>query len=348
LSKADRAELKSWLRRKTTPGGETLRARILLALDEGATVTEIADRLHVSRPTVYTWKRRYGKEGIDGLSDRRRPGRPTTLDEESVRQILFLTTQRIPKEATHWSTRLMARYADVSQWQVRQVWAAADLKPHRIKSFKISNDPQFAEKVLDVVGLYLNPPDNALVLSVDEKTQIQALDRTQPLLPLRPGQLERRTHDYKRHGTTSLYTAFDVATGQVMGRITKRHRAKEFLDFLRQIDRSTPSELDLHLVLDNSSTHKTEEVQKFVEKHPRFHFHFTPTSASWINAVETWFSQLERRAIHRGVFSSVADLRQEIRRYIEAHNDYTAKPFKWTKSAQSIVDAVERARNAHV
>jgi transposase len=348
LRKGDRPELKSWLRRKTTPGGETLRARILLALDEGATVTEIADSLHVSRPTVYTWKRRYAKEGIDGLSDRPRPGRPTTLEEKAVREILFLTTRRIPKEATHWSTRLMARYADVSQWQVRQVWAAANLKPHRIKSFKISNDPEFAEKVIDVVGLYLSPPDNAMVLSVDEKTQIQALDRTQPMLPLRPGQIERRTHDYKRHGTTSLYAAFDVATGQVMGRMTQRHRAKEFLDFLRQIERSTPADLDLHLILDNSSTHKTEEVQKFLRNHPRFHFHFTPTSASWLNAVETWFSQLERRAIHRGVFTSVDDLRQEIRRYIEAHNDYTAKPFKWTKSAQAILDAVERARNAHV
>lgn len=348
LKKADRAELKTWLRRKTTLGGEALRARILLALDEGASVTEIADRLHVSRPTVYTWKRRYAKEGLDGLPDRPRPGRPTTLDEKTVREILFLTTQRIPKEATHWSTRLMARYAGVTQWQVRNVWAAADLKPHRLKSFKMSNDPEFAEKVIDVVGLYLNPPTSALVLSVDEKTQIQALDRTQPLLPLRPGQIERRTHDYKRHGTTSLYAAFDVATGHVMGRITKRHRASEFIDFLRQIDRAIPDDLDLHLILDNSSTHKTEKVQAFLDDHPRFHFHFTPTSASWLNAVESWFSQLERRAIYRGVFTSVAELRNEIRRYIEVHNDCTAKPFKWTKSAQAILDAVERAKSAHV
>jgi transposase len=348
LRREDRTELKAWLRRKTTPGGEALRARILLALDEGVAITEIADTLGVSRPTVYTWKKRYSEEGISGLSDRARPGRPTTLDEETVKQILFLTTQRIPREATHWSTRLMARYADVSQWQVRQVWAAADLKPHRIKSFKISKDPQFAEKVIDVVGLYLNPPDNAMVLSVDEKTQIQALDRTQPLLPMRPGQIERRTHDYKRHGTASLYAAFDVSTGQVMGRITQRHRAKEFLDFLRQIDRSTPDELDLHLILDNSSTHKTEKVRHFLADHPRFHFHFTPTSASWLNAVESWFSQLERRAIHRGVFISVADLRQEIRKYIETHNEQSAKPFRWTKSAKTIIDAVERVRNDHV
>lgn len=303
--------------------------------------------LHVSRPTVYLWKRRYLAEGLKGLTDRARSGRPTTLDAKSVERILMLTTQRVPTEATHWSTRLMAEYAEVSQWQVRKVWAAADLKPHRLKSFKISNDPQFAEKVIDVVGLYLDPPDNAMVLSVDEKTQIQALDRTQPLLPMRPGQVERRTHDYKRHGTTSLYAAFNVATGEVLGRVTQRHRAKEFLAFLRQIDRSTPEGLDLHLILDNSSTHTTEEIAAFLESHPRFHFHFTPTSASWLNAVETWFSQLERRAIHRGVFTSVSELRQEIRRYIEAHNEHAAKPFKWTKSAQVILDAVERAKAAH-
>jgi transposase len=301
----------------------------------------------VSRPTVYLWRRRYLAEGLAGLIDRSRSGRPTVMDAKSVERILFLTTQRIPTEATHWSTRLMAKCAKVSQWQVRKVWAAADLKPHRIKSFKISNDPQFAQKVIDVVGLYLDPPDNALVLSVDEKTQIQALDRTQPLLPMRPGQIERRTHDYKRHGTTSLYAAFNVATGEVLGRVTQRHRTQEFVDFLRQIDRSTPAALALHLILDNSSTHKTEEVQSFLDADPRFHFHFTPTSASWLNAVETWFSQLERRAIHRGVFTSVGELRREIRRYIEAHNEHAAKPFRWTKSAQAILEAVDRARTAH-
>ena len=347
LAKRDRVELRRWLRRKTSRSGETLRARILLALDEGQAISEIAESFHVSRPTVYLWKRRYATEGIAGLTDRARSGRPTSIDSKTVERVLFLTTQRIPQESTHWSTRLMAQYAEVSQWQVRKVWAAADLKPHRIKSFKISNDPRFAEKVIDVVGLYLNPPDNAMVLSVDEKTQIQALDRTQPLLPMRPGQIERRTHDYKRHGTTSLYAAFDVATGKVLGRMTQRHRAKEFLDFLRQIERSTPAELDLHLILDNSSTHKTEAVRSFLESHPRFHFHFTPTSASWLNAVETWFSQLERRAIHRGIFTSVQELRQAIRRYIEAHNQKNAKPFQWTKSAQAILDAVDQARAAH-
>lgn len=238
----------------------------------------------------------------------------------------------------------MAKYAGVSQWQVRQIWEAADLKPHRLKTFKISNDPHFAEKVIDIVGLYMNPPDGAVVLSVDEKTQIQALDRTQPMLPLRPGQIERRTHDYKRHGTASLYAAFDIATGDVLGRVTSRHRSKEFVDFLRQIDAAVPDDLNVHLIVDNSSTHKTPLVAKFREKHPRFQFHFTPTSASWLNAVESWFSQLERRSLHRGVFTSVRELRNEIKRYIKAHNEESAKPFVWKQTAHKIIHAVERAR----
>lgn len=241
----------------------------------------------------------------------------------------------------------MAKYAGITPWQVQQIWKSADLKPHRLKTFKISNDPQFAEKVVDVVGLYMDPPDNAMVLSVDEKTQIQALDRTQPMLPLKPGQIERRTHDYKRHGTASLYAAFDIATGKVMGRVTQRHRAKEFLDFLRQINRQTPSHLDLHLILDNASTHKTPEVQRWLEKHPRFKLHFTPTSASWLNAVEGWFGQLERRALYRGVFTSVENLREEIRRYIKAHNQETAKPFQWAKCAEVIINAVNRAKKVN-
>lgn len=241
----------------------------------------------------------------------------------------------------------MAKYAGITQWQVRQIWEAADLKPHRLKTFKISNDPQFAEKVIDVVGLYMNPPANAVVLSVDEKSQIQALDRTQPMLPLRPGQVERRTHDYKRHGTASLYAAFDIATGQVIGRITKRHRSKEFTAFLAQIDRAIDSDTDLHLILDNSSTHKTKQVRDFLEAHPRFHLHFTPTSASWLNAVESWFSQLERRALRRGVFTSVLELRNEIRRFIRVHNEESAKPFVWTKTAAKILKKVDQVRASH-
>ena len=340
----DRDALKRWLRRPTTPSGQTRRARILLSLDGGCSPTETARLLHISRATVHLWHRCYRAEGLGGLVDRPRSGRPTVLERRTVERILLLTTERVPVEATHWSTRLMARYAGVTQWQVRQVWRAADLKPHRLKTFKLSRDPQFAEKVIDVVGLYLNPPDNALVLSVDEKTQIQALDRTHPMLPLRPGQVARRTHDYKRHGTTNLYAAFNVATGEVLGRVTRRHRATEFRQFLAQIQRATPPDLALHLIVDNSSTHTTEAIRDFLAAHPRFHLHFTPTSASWLNAVETWFGQLERRALRRGVFTSVTELREEIRRFIEAHNMHAAKPFRWTQSASVILDAVERAR----
>lgn len=344
VKKTDRKELESWLRSRSVDRGLAERARIVLMGAKGMSVTEISGRLQVSRPTVYKWQQRYEQEGVDGLQDQPRSGRPTKLTEAKIKRILHLTTERIPKEATHWSTRLMAKYAGVTQWQVRQVWAAADLKPHRLKTFKISNDPKFAEKVIDVVGLYLNPPDNAMILSVDEKTQIQALDRTQPMLQLRPGQIERRTHDYKRHGTASLYAAFDVATGEVITRVTKHHRAKEFLQFLCQVDRQVPDDLDLHIILDNSSTHKTPAVEEFLEDHPRFHFHFTPTSSSWLNAVETWFSQLERRALYRGVFTSVTELREELRRYAKVHNEESAKPFVWTQSARAIIAAVERAK----
>ena len=343
VSTSDFETLSTWLRSSKTPRNLAERARIVLLSSEGEDAVSIGEKLGVTRQTVYKWRQRYVQGGVAGLSDSPRPGRPTKLSETKVKEILRLTTQRIPKEATHWSTRLMAAYAGVTQWQVRQVWAAANLKPHRIKNFKISNDPHFAEKVVDVVGLYLNPPDNAVVLSVDEKTQIQALDRTQPMLPLRPGQIERRTHDYKRHGTANLYAAFDIATGKVIGRVTKQHRAQEFIQFLGQIERRVPAGQELHLILDNSSTHKTQEVKEFLAQHPRLSLHFTPTSASWLNAVETWFSQLERRALHRGVFTSVRELQEELRRYIDAHNSESAKPFVWTKSAEVILEAVERA-----
>lgn len=343
VSKAAREELESWLRSSNVRRSCAERARIVLLSTEGLSAASIAQRLGCSRRTVYKWRERFIEAGVQGLSDRPRPGQPTRLTPAKTKKILDLTTKRIPKESTHWSTRLMAKYAGVTQWQVRQVWLAADLRPHRLKTFKISKDPRFAEKVVDVVGLYMNPPDNAVVLSVDEKTQIQALDRTQPMLPLRPGRIASRSHDYKRNGTASLYAAFDIATGKVVGRITKKHRAREFIAFLRQVDKTVDPDLDLHLIIDNSSTHKTKEVKDFLASHPRIHFHFTPTSASWLNAVETWFSQLERRALHRGVFANVQELRNEIRRYIEAHNNECAKPFVWTKSAKVIIDAVDRA-----
>jgi transposase len=348
VSEEDRNELRRWLRSSTTRKSHAERARIVLLSTEGLSAIEIGSRLGVAENTVIKWRKRYRQGGLAGLKDKPRPGQPRRLTPNQVADILRLTTQRIPQEATHWSLRTMAKAARVSRYQVQQAWAAADLKPHRIRTFKISNDPKFAEKVVDVVGLYLRPPTNALVLSVDEKTQIQALDRTQPLLQLRPGQVERRTHDYKRHGTASLYAAFDIATGNVIGRVTKFHRAKEFLQFLRQIDSQTMLHLDLHLILDNSSTHKTPEVLAWLEAHPRFHLHFTPTSASWLNAVESWFSQLERRAVRRGVFVSVQALRDELRRFIEAHNKYSAKPFVWTKPAHAILGSVARAKASRI
>lgn len=344
LSDDDRRALEAVLRSPKSAQGLVLRAQIVLLSGSGQTVEEVAAALGASKHTVYKWRRRFKASGLDGLNDLPRSGQPKKLSAKKIKEVLTLTVERIPREATHWSVRLMAKAAGITTWQVRQIWEAADLKPHRLKTFKISKDPQFAEKVVDVVGLYMNPPENAMVLSVDEKTQIQALDRTQPMLPLKPGQIERRTHDYKRNGTRSLYAAFDILTGQVLGRVTKRHRAKEFLDFLRQIDRSTPKELDLHLILDNSSTHKTPDVKKWLDAHPRFKLHFTPTSASWLNAVEGWFSQLERRSLYRGVFTSGEDLRDEIHRYIKVHNAECAKPFKWTKTAAAIIGSVERAK----
>lgn len=346
VSDVDRRELQRLLRSRTTPKALADRARIVLLSTQGLTAEQIAVQIGAVPMTVYRWRKRYAEGGIEALRDRPRSGQPRKLTGAKVKEILTLTTQRIPKESTHWSLRLMAKYAGVTRWQVAQIWQAADLKPHRIKSFKISNDPKFAEKVVDVVGLYMDPPENAIVLSVDEKTQIQALDRTQPMLPLRPGQIERRTHDYKRHGTASLYAAFDIASGQVIGRVTDQHRAKEFLDFLKQIDRETPKRTELHLILDNSSTHKTAEVNAWLAAHPRFVLHFTPTSASWLNAVESWFGQLERRSLSRGVFTSVKELRDELRRYIAVHNKHSAKPFVWRKTAASLIASRERLQRA--
>lgn len=344
ISAEEKQALDALLRSPKTAQSLAGRAKIIILTDAGKNAEDVAAELGTSLRTVYRWRKRFKEQGLDGLQDLPRSGQPKKLSEEMIKEVLRLTVNCIPREATHWSVRLMAKAARVTTWQVRQIWEAADLKPHRLKTFKISNDPHFAEKVIDVVGLYMNPPDNAMVLSVDEKTQIQALDRTQPMLPLRPGQIERRTHDYKRNGTTNLYAAFDVLTGKVIGRTTKKHRAKEFLAFLRQIDRTMPEDIDLHIILDNSSTHKTPEVKKWLAAHSRFIMHFTPTSASWLNAVESWFAQLERRSVHRGVFSNVKELRDEIHRFIKVHNADSAKPFKWTKTAKSIIDSVERAK----
>lgn len=346
LSKNDRSELQGWLRSTTLPQGQVTRAKILLSLDDGVPPGKVAEAQHVSTKTLHKWKNRYLEDGVDGLFDKPRSGRPTVIDDKIVKKVLKLTTERVPQEATHWSVNLMAEYAQTTTWQVRQIWKAADLKPHRIKTFKISNDPEFAEKVIDIVGLYMSPPSNAIVLSVDEKTQIQALDRTQPGLPLSPGNIGSHTHDYKRHGTTSLYAAFNVLTGEVIGKISDRTRSKEFLAFLKHVDKQTPQDQDLHIILDNLSAHKTSAIMDWLASNPRVHFHFTPTSSSWLNAVEGWFAQLERRALYRGVFTSVEELKKEIKRFIKVHNRETAKPFKWTKSAEKIIASVERAKKS--
>jgi len=346
LTTEQRRVLESRQRSRSIAHGDATRARIVVLAAEGHSATDIASALGVSRRSVYKWVRRFEEDGIEGLDDKPRAGRPKTLDADKVEEVLQKTLTQRPIGCTHWSIRLMADAVDLLPSQVHAIWQQAGLKPHRTSTFKVSRDPNFAHKLIDIIGLYMKPPDNALVLSVDEKTQIQALDRTQPLLPLGPGQIERRTHDYTRNGTVSLYAALDIKTGQVTTKLEPKHRAKEFLGFLKKLDREHRKSLDIHVILDNSSTHKTPEVKEWLEAHPRFTFHFTPTSASWLNAVETWFSSLERRAVRRGSFSNVFMLRRAIHAFINAHNNEYAKPFVWTKKADDILAKVERAREA--
>ncbi len=346
ISKKAAATLHHWCRSTTLPHGQIMRAKIILQLSEGMSPTDVAAAQRTTAKTVHRWRNRFQAEGIEWLLERPRSGRPTVIDRKTVDKVMFLTTKRIPEEATHWSIELMARYAEVTPWQVRQIWKAADLRPHRINTFKISNDPAFADKVVDIVGLYMNPPENAVVLSVDEKTQIQALDRTQPGLPLNPSRIGSRTHDYKRNGTAALYAAFNTLTGKVIGKVTDKTNGKEFLSFLRLLNRRFSAGKELHIILDNLSAHKTPAVRQWLEAHPRIHLHFTPTSSSWLNAVEGWFAQLERRALYRGVFTSVPELKAELRRFIAAHNAHNAKPFKWAKPASNIIAAVGRATRA--
>lgn len=346
LKRGDRSKLEKWLKLTTLPQGQVTRAKIVLALDDGVRAAEIAAAQRVAPKTVYRWMHRYERMGLDGLRDLPRSGRPSVIDQRIVRRVLKLTTERVPQEATHWSIRLMAEYAQVTTWQVRQIWQAADLKPHRIKTFKISKDPNFADKVVDIVGLYMNPPSNALVLCVDEKSQIQALDRTQPGLPLSSGRVASRTHDYKRHGTACLFAAFNILSGQVIGKMGGSCKSKEFLGFMKLVVKRAPKDKELHIVLDNLSAHKTPEVSQWLKRNPRVHFHFTPTSSSWLNAVEGWFSQLERRSLYRGVFTSVGELIAKIENFIEVHNEHLAKPFVWTKNAAHILAAVDRAKQA--
>jgi transposase len=342
LSAADRAPLEGCSRRRKTAQALATRARIVLACAEpGSTNGGVAQALGVSRPTVALWRRRFAERGPDGLLDEPRPGAPRRITDEQVEHAVTTTLEAAPADATHWSTRSLARATGLSQTAVCRVWRAFALKPHRAETFKLSADPLFVEKVRDVVGLHMNPPDRALVLCVDEKPQIQAVERTAPVLPMRPGQPERRTHDYRRHGTLDLFAALDARTGSVIGQCRPRHRAQEFRSFLDEIDRSVPPDLEVRLVLDNLRTHKTGIVQDWLAKRPRYHLHFTPTSASWLNLVEGWFALLTLRQIRRGVFPTLEALETAIRRHIEATNA-DPRPFVWTKSADDILDSVRR------
>ncbi len=313
---------------------------MLLAAD-GLNNTAIAEKLDISRLTVGTWRRRFADQRLDGLDDEPRPGAPRKIGDDKITEVVTRTLETIPENATHWSRRSMARATGVSATTVHRIWGAFGLQPHRVETFKLSSDPMFVDKVRDIVGLYLDPPRRALVLCVDEKSQIQALDRTQPMLPMRPGQAERRTHDYKRHGTTTLFAALDVKAGTVIGKCMKRHRASEFRRFLDAIESNVPADLDIHVIMDNASSHKTKLIGDWFAKRPRWHRHFTPTSSSWINQVERFFALLTEQQIKRGAHRSTAELEATIESYIEARNT-DPQPFRWTKSADDILASIER------
>lgn len=341
LSDEEHEQLVALTLRRKTAQALALRARIVLACAEGVDNKIVASRQRVTPQTVSKWRARFVEQRLDGLLDAPRPGAPRTIQDAQVDAVIAKTLEAAPESATHWSTRLMARQMGLSQTAVSRIWRAFGLQPHRQDTFKLSSDPLFVEKVRDIVGLYMDPPLMAMVLCVDEKSQIQALDRTQPMLPLAPGIPERRTHDYTRHGTTTLFAAFDIATGEVIGQTHRRHRSSEFLQFLRTIDASVPTMLDVHLVMDNYGTHKTPAIKNWFARHPRFHVHFTPTSASWINQVERWFATLTQRCVRRGTHRSTRDLEQALHRYIELNN-VAPKPFVWSKSADQILSSIER------
>jgi transposase len=341
ISDGEREELERWVRRHKTPAADKLRAQLILACTEGLPGHEISRRTGVSAQTISKWRRRFERYRIAGLSDAPRSGRPRTIDDEKVAEVIEKTLRQKPAKATHWSTTLMAEEVGLNAMAISRIWRAFGLKPHRLQTFKLSSDVHFLDKVHDIVGLYLDPPDRALVLCVDEKSQIQALNRTQPALPLSFGHSETKTHDYVRHGTTTLFAALDVATGEVIGRLHRRHRSAEFLAFLRAIDSQVPKELDVHLVLDNYGTHKTEAVRAWFAAHPRYHVHFTPTSASWLNLVERFFGLITQRWIKRGAHTSTKDLEDSIRHYLEIYNA-DPKPFQWRKSADDIIASIAR------
>ena len=339
LSEAERETLERWARRPKSAQALALRCRIVLLAAEGLSNQEIAHRLSLHPVTVGKWRRRFCKHRLDGLQDEPRPGKPRTITDADVERVLVMTLEEAPREATHWSTRSMAQAAGMSQTAVSRIWRAFGLKPQLTEHFKLSTDPQFIDKVRDIVGLYLNPPEAAVVLCVDEKSQIQALDRTAPILPLLPGVPERRTHDYRRFGTTNLYAALNLASGQVIADLTPRHRAREFIRFLRLIDREVPEGLEVHVVIDNSSTHKTPTVKRWLLAHPRFVLHFTPTYSSWLNLVERWFGELTSKWLTRGTHRSVKELVASIRTWIATWND-DPRPYVWHKTADEILESL--------
>jgi len=341
LVQTEREQLQAWSQRRKTAQALALRARIVLECASGQSNQCVAQLLRVTPQTVSKWRARFVEQRLDGLLDAPRPGAPRTIDDAQVDAVIARTLESVPAHATHWSTRSMAKEAAISATTVGRIWRAFGLQPHRQETFKLSTDPQFVQKVRDIVGLYMAPPTRALVLCVDEKSQIQALDRTQPILPLAPGLPERRTHDYVRHGTTTLFAALDIATGKVIGQTQSRHRAAEFLRFLHTIEQNVPADLDIHLVMDNYGTHKTAAIRAWFARRRRFHVHFTPTSASWINQVERWFATLTESCIRRGTHRSTRQLQQAIKQYLD-HNNANPKPFVWTKSADDIFASIKR------
>lgn len=344
LEPAERQRLKRLARSRSTSVRLAERAKIVLLAAEGKENGEIAETLGISRQKAGRWRKRYHELGLAGIEkDAPRPGRKKTISKRTVNKVIKLTTQEKPANATHWSRRLMAQRVNISESAVGRIWRAHGLKPHRVDTFKLSNDKHFQEKLEDVVGLYLSPPDNAIVLSCDEKSQMQALDRTQPGLPLKPGRNATMTHDYKRNGTSTLFAALNVLTGEVLGQCAKRHRHTEWLKFLRLINKSTPPDKEVHIICDNYATHKHPKVKSWLKHHKRFHVHFTPTSASWLNMVERFFRDLSEQQLRRGVFRSVSELEEAVMSYIEKHNEAPA-PFIWTRSAQDILEKVKRGR----
>ena len=342
VSSGAREELESLVRSRSLPAGLVSRARIVLLSAEGLDNKAVADQVRTSRQTVSKWRERFRTQGLMGLYDERRPGKPRSIEDDEVMMVLRKTLEtEPPDESTHWSCRSMADETGLSKSTVHRVWNAFNIQPHRQKNFKLSTDPFFAEKVHDIVGLYLNPPDNALVLCVDEKSQTQALERTQPLLPLGLGYVEGVTHGYIRHGTTTLFAALDVATGQVLTQCKRRHRHQEFLAFLKHIDANVPSELDVHLIVDNYSPHKHAKIKRWIAARERYHIHFTPTYSSWLNHVEIWFNIITNKAIRRGSFRSVGQLVDKIQHFTDAYNP-KARPFMWTATADSILAKIQR------